>query len=54
MLKLFDIKYELEDEVFDKEEGYPVPSYEEIVLNWVEQLRSATSVDELKKLEEIS
>ena len=54
MLKLFDIKYELEDEVFDKEKGYPVPSYEEIVLNWVEQLRFATSVDKLKELEEIS
>lgn len=54
MLKLFDIKYELEDGVFDKEEGCPVPSYEEIVSTWVEQLRSATSVHELKELEEIS
>jgi hypothetical protein len=54
MLKLFDIKYELEDEVFDKQEGCPVTSYEEIVSTWVEQLRSAISVDELKELEEIS
>jgi hypothetical protein len=54
MLNLFDIKYELGDEVFDKEEAYTVPSYEVIVLNWLEQLRSATFVDELKELEEIS
>ena len=54
MLKLFDIKYEFEDEAFDKEEDYLVPTYEEIVSTWVEQLRSATSVHELKELEEIS
>jgi hypothetical protein len=31
-----------------------VPGYEVIVLTWLEQLRSAASVDELKELEEIS
>ena len=36
MLKLFDINCELENKVFDKEEGYPAPSYEEIVSIWVE------------------
>jgi hypothetical protein len=37
----------------DNQETNPVPGYETTVLNWLEQLRSVTSVDELKELEEI-
>ena len=44
---------ELEEHVFDYEESYPIPGYEVTVRNWIEQLRSATSVDELIELEEI-
>jgi hypothetical protein len=39
--------------VFDNEESYPITGYEVTVRNWIEQLRSATSVDELIELEEI-
>lgn len=39
--------------VFDYEESYPILGYEVTVRNWIEQLRSATSVDELIELEEI-
>jgi hypothetical protein len=35
------------------QESYPIPGYEVTVRNWIEQLRSATSVDELIELEEI-
>jgi hypothetical protein len=41
------------EEKTDNEESYPVPGYEVIVFNWLEQLRSATSADELIELEEI-
>jgi hypothetical protein len=44
---------ELKGHVFDNEESYPIPGYEVTVRNWIEQLRSATSVDELIELEEI-
>jgi hypothetical protein len=37
----------------DNEETYPVSGYEVIVLNWLEELRSATSVDEPIESEEI-
>lgn len=44
---------ELIGEVFYNEESYLVPGYEMIVWNWIEQLRSVTSVDELIDLEEV-
>jgi hypothetical protein len=37
----------------DSQESNPFPGYEMTVLNWLEQLQSVTSVDELKELEEI-
>lgn len=50
-----DIIYmnELKGDVFDNEESDPIPGYEVTVWNWIEQLRSSTSVDELIELEEI-
>jgi hypothetical protein len=43
------------DEGISGEVGhFLVTGYEVIVLTWLEQLRSAASVDELKELEEIS
>jgi hypothetical protein len=44
---------ELKGHVLDNEESYHIPGYEVTVRNWIEQLRSATSVDELIELEEI-
>ncbi|MDQ3977566.1 MAG: hypothetical protein M3264_13670 [Thermoproteota archaeon] len=44
---------ELKGYVFDNEESYPILGYEVTVRNWIEQLRSATSVDELIEWEEI-
>jgi hypothetical protein len=41
------------EEKTDDDESYPVPGYEMIVLNWLEQLQSATSVDNLIESEEI-
>ena len=41
------------EEKTDNEEGYPIPGYEVIVLNWFEQLRSTISVDELIELEDV-
>lgn len=41
------------EEKADNEETYPVPGYEVIVLNWLEQIQCATSVEELIELEEI-
>ena len=41
------------EEKTDNGESYPVPDYEMIVLNWLEQLRSATSEDKLIESEEI-
>ena len=45
--------HELNGHVFDYEESYPITGYEVTVRNWIDQLRSATSVDELIELEEI-
>lgn len=44
---------ELKGDVFDNEGSDPIPGYEVTVWNWIEQLRSSTSVDELIELEEI-
>jgi hypothetical protein len=43
---------ELDKGFSDELDHSPVPGYEVIVLTWLEQLRSAASVDELKELEE--
>jgi hypothetical protein len=42
------------EEKSDSEESFPVPGYEVIVLNWLEQIRSSSSADELIELEEIN
>jgi hypothetical protein len=42
------------EEKSDSEESFPVPGYEVIVLDWLEQIRSESSADELIKLEEIN
>ena len=53
MLKLFDFEYEPVD--FDYEDdSSPVPGYEEEILNWLEELASSTSQDELRELEEVT
>jgi hypothetical protein len=31
-----------------------LPGYEEVILNWLEELTSSTSEDELRELEEVS
>jgi hypothetical protein len=56
MLKLFDFEYhpvdfDYEDDEYDDS---PVPGYEEVILNWLEELASSTSQDELRELEEVS
>jgi hypothetical protein len=51
MLKLFDFEYNPED--FDDDDG-PVPRYEVVILNWLEELASSTSQDELRELEEVT
>jgi hypothetical protein len=53
MLKLFDFEYNPVD--FDYEDdnnSSPVPGYEEVISNWIEELASSTSEDELRELEE--
>ena len=56
MLKLFDFQYGPED--FDDEDNEDdngsVPGYEEVILNWLEELASSTPQDELRELEEIT
>jgi hypothetical protein len=57
MLKLFDFKYEPVDfdhDNDDEDDSSPVPGYEEVILNWLEELASSTSQDELRELEEVS
>jgi hypothetical protein len=38
----------------DNKESYPVQGYEVMLLNWLEQIRSSSSADELIELEEIN
>jgi hypothetical protein len=45
---------EIDEGISDEVDQFPVTGYEVIVLTWLEQLRSAAPVDELKELEEIS
>ena len=57
MLKLFDFEYNPVDFYEDDDEyddNGPVPGYEEVILNWLEELASSTSRDELRELEEVS
>jgi hypothetical protein len=58
MLKLFDFEYnpvdfDYEDDEDDDDNG-SVPGYEEVIINWLEELASSTSQDELRDLEEVS
>ena len=45
-----DFDYEDDDDNNDN----TVPGYEEVILNWLEELASSTSEDELRELEEVS
>jgi len=58
MLKLFDFEYNPVDFDYEDVEDYndngSVPGYEEVILNWLEELTSSTSEDELRELEEVS
>ena len=58
MLKLFDFEYNPVDFYYEDVEDYndngSVPGYEEVILNWLEELTSSTSEDELRELEEVS
>jgi hypothetical protein len=55
MLKLFDFGYEPVDfDYEDDDDNGSVPGYEEVILNWLEELASSTSQDELRELEEVS
>jgi hypothetical protein len=49
MLKLFDFEYGPEgfDDEDDEDDNGPVPGYEEVILNWLEELAASTSEDEL-------
>ena len=38
----------------DEDDSSPVPGYEEVILNWLEELASSTSQDELSELEEVT
>ena len=38
----------------DEDDDSPDPGYEEVILNWLEELASSTSQDELRELEEVS
>jgi hypothetical protein len=40
MLKLFDFEYNPEDFDYDDDNG-PVPGYEEVILNWLEELAAS-------------
>jgi hypothetical protein len=54
MLKLFDFEYEPVDFDYEDDDDIPVPGYEEVILNWLEELASSTSEDELRELEEVT
>jgi hypothetical protein len=56
MLKLFDFEYGPEgfDDEDDEDDNGPVTGYEEVILNWLEELASSTSQDELEELEEVT
>jgi hypothetical protein len=49
MLKLFDFEYNP-----DEDDSSPVPGYEEVLLNWLEEIALSTSKDELTELEEVT
>jgi hypothetical protein len=40
--------------VGDEVDNGSVPGYEEVILNWLEELTSSTSEDELRELEEVT
>ena len=55
MLKLFDFEYYPVDFGYeDDDDDGPVPGYEVAILNWLEELASSTSQDELRELEEVT
>jgi hypothetical protein len=57
MLKLFDFEYNPVDFDYEDDEdddNGSVPGYEEVILNWLEELTSSTSEDELRELEEVT
>jgi hypothetical protein len=54
MLKLFDFEYEPVYFEYDEDDDSPFPGYEEVISNWLEELASSTSQDELRELEEVS
>jgi hypothetical protein len=55
MLKLFDFEYEPVDfDYEDDDDNGSVPGYEEVISNWLEELASSTSQDELEELEEVT
>ena len=55
MLKLFDFEYNPVDfDYEDDDDDGPVPGYEVVILNWLEELASSTSQDELRELEEVT
>jgi hypothetical protein len=54
MLKLFDFEYYPVDFDYEDDDSSPVPGYEVVILNWLEELASSTSQDELRELEEVS
>jgi hypothetical protein len=56
MLKLFDFEYNPVDFDYedDEDDNGPVPGYEVVILNWLEELASSTSQDELRELGEVS
>ena len=56
MLKSFDFEYEPVDFDYedDDDDNGSIPGYEEVILNWLEELASSTSQDELEELEEVT
>jgi hypothetical protein len=42
MLKLFDFEYEPVDFDYDDDDNGPIPGYEEVISNWLEELASST------------
>ena len=54
MLKLFDFEYNPVEFDYEDDDNSPVPGYEEVILNWLEELASSTSQDELRELEEVT
>jgi hypothetical protein len=55
MLKLFDFEYNPVDfDYEDDDDNGPVPGYEEVISNWLEELASSTSQDWLEELEEVT